>query len=74
MATNPSRNSATKRRATQPTTQPQLPHDRDETPGMTDGVPSERLKQAHRDVSRGVQDTSRAPEADRTYRRLKTKP
>jgi len=53
---------------------PQLPHERDETPGMTDGVPNERQKQAHRDVSRGVQDTSRAPEADRAYRRLKTKP
>jgi len=70
VATIPSRNRATKRRATQP----QLPHERDETPGMTGGVPSERLKQAHRDVSRGLQDTSRAPEADRTYRRLKTKP
>jgi len=56
-----------------PAQRPKLPHERDETPGMTDGVPSERLEQAHKDVSRGLQDTSRAPEADRTYRRLKTK-
>ena len=52
---------------------PKLPHERDETPGMTGGEPSERVEQGHRDVARGVQDTSRAPEADRTYRRLKGK-
>ena len=52
---------------------PKLPHERDETPGMTGGEPSERVQQGHRDVARGVQDTSRAPEADRTYRRLKGK-
>jgi hypothetical protein len=40
---------------------------------MTGGEPSERVEQGHRDVARGVQDTSRAPEADRTYRRLKAK-
>jgi hypothetical protein len=53
--------------------QPELPHERDERTGSTVGVPSERVEQAHRDVSRGVQDTSRAPEADRAYQRQKTK-
>jgi hypothetical protein len=53
--------------------QPELPHERDERTGSTDGAPSERVKQAHRDVSRGVQDTSRAPEADRAYQRQKSK-
>jgi len=30
-----------------------------------------RMKQGFQDVVRGVRDTSRAPEADQTYRRLK---
>lgn len=37
---------------------------------MTDGVPSERVRQGHRDPQRGLQDTSGAPEADRAYRKL----
>ena len=51
--------------------QPPLPHERDEAVGATGGVPSERVRQAHRDVQRGLQDTSRAPEADRAYQRQK---
>lgn len=50
---------------------PPLPHERDETVGATGGVPSERMRQGHRDLTRGVQDTSRAPEADRAYQRQK---
>lgn len=57
-----------------PSAAPQLPHERDESAGVTDGIASETVRQAHRDVERGLQDTSRAPEADRAYRRLKTKP
>ena len=38
---------------------------------MTDGVPSERMRQGLEDLKRGVQDTSRAPEADRAYRKLR---
>jgi len=69
LATTPPKKNSSVRR----TAKPQLPHERDETPSMTGGVPSERVKQAHRDVSRGVQDTSRAPEADQAYRKLKAK-
>jgi len=52
---------------------PRLPHERDEGVGMTDGRPDARIKKAQEDLERGVKDTSRAPEADRIYRRLKTK-
>lgn len=52
-------------------TSPELPHERDEAAGMTAGVPSRRVQQGHADVKRGVQDTSRAPEADTAYRKLK---
>lgn len=50
---------------------PALPHERDEKAGMTDGIPSKRVQQGARDVKRGVLDTSRAPEADVAYRKLK---
>ncbi|MEP7298383.1 MAG: hypothetical protein ABI702_19540 [Burkholderiales bacterium] len=50
---------------------PRLPHERDESVGATDGVPSKKMVDAHRDLQRGVEDTSRAPEADRAYRKLK---
>ena len=52
-------------------TSPAMPHERDESTGMTGGVPSERVQQGQRDLKRGVQDTSRAPEADTAYRKLK---
>jgi len=38
---------------------------------MTDGRPDVHIKQGHDDMTRGVQDTTRGAEADRTYRRLK---
>ncbi|KQW37445.1 hypothetical protein [Rhizobacter sp. Root404] len=53
-------------------TNPHMPHDRDERVGMTDGKPSEAIKKAHDDVERGVKDTTRAPEADAAYKKLKT--
>ncbi len=52
-------------------TSPSLPNERDERAGMTDGVPSAKVRQGERDLKRGVQDTSRAPEADDAYRKLK---
>jgi len=52
---------------------PRLPHERDEATGSTGGVASGRVDQGYRDVERGVQDTSRAPEADQAYRALKRK-
>ncbi|MDP9043818.1 MAG: hypothetical protein M3O01_03340 [Pseudomonadota bacterium] len=48
-----------------------MPHERDETAGMTGGVPSPTVRQGHRDLERGLEDTSRAPEADDAYRKLK---
>jgi hypothetical protein len=50
---------------------PGLPHDRDETVGMTGGIPSERIEQARIDVERGVADTTRAEESDKAYQRQK---
>lgn len=48
-----------------------LPHERDESVGMTDGIPSEPVRQAYRDLQRGLQDTDRGPVADRAYKKLK---
>ena len=56
-----------------PSSSPTLPHERDETAGMTGGIASERIAQGHRDLKRGVMDTSRATEADKAYRKLKQK-
>lgn len=36
---------------------PKLPHERDESVGMTDGAPSPVIEQAYRDVERGLVDT-----------------
>ena len=48
---------------------PVLPHERDESVGMTGGLQSGVVQQASRDLKRGLEDTSRAPEADRAYRK-----
>lgn len=61
-------------RTPQPPDAPRLPHERDESVGMTNPRPNPRIKQGHDDMARGVQDTSRAPEADRAYRGLKQGP
>ena len=50
---------------------PHLPHERDEAVGATNAVPSEKVRQGFRDLERGLQDTSRAPEADAAYDKLK---
>lgn len=50
---------------------PAMPHERDEANGATGGVPSERVAQGATDVARGVKDTSRAPEAEAAYQKLK---
>jgi hypothetical protein len=52
-------------------TAPPMPHERDEAVGATGGVQSEQVQQAHRDLQRGLQDTSRAPEAERAYKKQK---
>jgi hypothetical protein len=50
----------------------QLPHERDESVSMTDGIPSEPIRQAYRDVVRGLKDTDRGPVAGHAYRKLKS--
>lgn len=52
-------------------TSPPMPHERDETAGMTDGQPNERIRQGHDDLERGVRDTTRSPEAGRAYDKQK---
>ena len=51
--------------------QADLPHERDESVGMTGGVQDPVIQQAHADVERGLQDTSRSNESDAAYRKLK---
>ena len=48
----------------------ELPHERDQSVGMTNGKPSPVIKQARQDVLRGVKDTSKSVEMDRAYRKL----
>ena len=50
---------------------PKLPHEQDESVGMTGGVASKPMQQAHQDLARGLQETDRGPQADRIYSRLK---
>lgn len=50
---------------------PPLPHERDQSAHMTDGIPSRKVQQAAKDVARGLQDTSKSPEMDRAYQRQK---
>jgi hypothetical protein len=54
-----------------PAAGPELPHDRDEKAGSTDGVPSPLVQQGARDLKRGLQDTTRGTESDQAYRKLK---
>lgn len=42
---------------------PQLPHERDQSVGMTDGNPSAAMQQAYKDVERGLVNTDAAREA-----------
>ena len=48
----------------------ELPRDRDEAKDMTSGQPSPLIEQAAQDVKDGLKDTSKAPEMDRTYKKL----
>ena len=42
---------------------PKLPHERDESVDMTDGIPSAEMQQAYRDLERGLVDTDAGLEA-----------
>lgn len=50
----------------------ELPHDRDQATDMTSGEQvSPRIEQAARDTENGLKDTSKAPEMDIAYKKLK---
>ena len=71
MSTRAASSSRSRPPAPKPSPRPSLPHERDESSDMTGGEPSESMQQAHRDLARGLQDTDRGPEMERTYRKLK---
>lgn len=48
-----------------------LPHERDQSTDMTSDKPQQAIKQAKRDIDTGKQDTSKAPEMNRTYQKQK---
>ncbi|WP_156382438.1 hypothetical protein [Acidovorax sp. Leaf160] len=50
---------------------PLMPHERDQSVGMTDGAPDENVQQAFRDVERGLQDTDRGKPAHDAYQKQK---
>ena len=64
-------NTATRANRKPNATTPKLPHERDESVGMTDGNPSKTVQQAYRDVTQGQQDTGLGPVTQRTYQKLK---
>ena len=48
-----------------------MPHERDQSTDMTPEAADPVVKQAARDVKRGLQDTSKGLEMDKTYDKLK---
>ena len=48
----------------------EMPHERDQHTDMTGNRTSPLIEQAAKDVGNGLQDTSKAVETDRTYRKL----
>jgi len=50
---------------------PRLPHERDESADNQGGEKRKVIQQASADIKRGLKDTDRAEESDRTYRKLK---
>ena len=48
-----------------------LPHERDQSTDMTPEEIDPVIEQAGRDIKRGLQDTSKGPEMDKAYDKLK---
>lgn len=48
-----------------------MPNERDESVDMTAAAPDPVIVQAAADVERGLQDTSKGAELNRTYKKLK---
>ncbi|MGQ2980559.1 MAG: hypothetical protein ACT6Q9_12780 [Polaromonas sp.] len=49
-----------------------LPHERDQSVGMTDDAPDPQVKQASKDLGRGLKDTGKGPAMDAAYNKLKS--
>lgn len=49
----------------------ELPHDRDQAVDMTSDQNSQRVKQAAKDLQKGLKDTSKAPEMNQAYKQQK---
>ena len=47
-----------------------LPHERDQSTDMTAAAPDPVVKQAAKDVARGISDTSKGAEMDKAYKKL----
>jgi len=48
---------------------PRLPHERDESPDSDQGAPTERMRQAKRDVETGKRPTDRSEATNEVYER-----
>lgn len=48
-----------------------LPHERDQSTGMTSAAPDPQMRQADADLRRGLQDTGKSPAMDAAYDKLK---
>lgn len=48
-----------------------LPHERDQSADMTSDATSPEVEQAARDLKKGIKDTSKAPEMDQAYKKLR---
>ena len=48
-----------------------LPHERDQSTDMTASKPDPVVKQAQRDLSRGIEDTSKSVQMNIAYKKLK---
>jgi hypothetical protein len=48
-----------------------LPHERDQSVGMTDATPDPRVEQAGKDLDRGLKDTGKQPPMNAAYNKLK---
>ncbi len=48
---------------------PRMPHEHDESADSQDSQPREVIRQAHRDVSRGLKDTDKGPPMDEAYKK-----
>jgi hypothetical protein len=49
----------------------ELPNDRDQSTGMTAAEPDPQVQQAAKDLKRGLSDTSKGAETDKTYQKQK---